>query len=36
MDMGMERVSHIDGGFEGWKKTGGPVEAKPRAKPKES
>ena len=36
MDMGMERVSHIGGGFEGWKKTGGPVEAKPSTKPKES
>jgi rhodanese-related sulfurtransferase len=32
MDMGMARVVHIEGGFEGWKKAGGPVEAKPRAK----
>ncbi len=32
MDMGMERVAHIGGGFTGWKEAGGPVEAKPRAK----
>ena len=30
MDMGLERVAHIEGGFEGWKKSGGPVEVKPR------
>ena len=27
-DMGMERVAHIDGGFTGWKATGGPVAEK--------
>ncbi|HRI18379.1 MAG TPA: rhodanese-like domain-containing protein [Burkholderiaceae bacterium] len=36
MDMGLERVAHIEGGFEGWKQAGGPVEAKPRAKPKDA
>jgi rhodanese-related sulfurtransferase len=31
-DMGLENVSHIEGGFGAWKKAGGPVEApKPRA-----
>ena len=30
MDMGLERVAHIEGGFEGWKNSGGPVEVKPR------
>ena len=29
MDMGMERVAHIGGGFGGWKAAGGPVESKP-------
>ena len=24
--MGLQKVSHIDGGFTGWKKQGGPVE----------
>jgi rhodanese-related sulfurtransferase len=28
MDMGMERVAHVDGGFKAWKASGGPVEAK--------
>ena len=32
MDMGLERVAHIEGGFEGWKKAGGPTESRPRAK----
>jgi rhodanese-related sulfurtransferase len=26
-DMGLENVSHIEGGFGAWKKAGGPVEA---------
>jgi rhodanese-related sulfurtransferase len=25
--MGLEHVSHIDGGFEAWQKAGGPIEA---------
>lgn len=29
MDMGMERVAHVDGGFKAWRDAGGPVEAKP-------
>lgn len=34
MDMGMERVAHVDGGFKAWKEAGGPVAAKPaKAKP---
>lgn len=34
MDMGMERVAHVDGGFKAWKESGGPVAAKPaKAKP---
>lgn len=33
MDMGMERVAHVDGGFKAWKASGGPVEAK-ASKPK--
>ena len=28
MDMGMERVAHVDGGFEAWKQSGAPVGAK--------
>jgi rhodanese-related sulfurtransferase len=36
MDMGLERVAHIEGGFEGWKRAGGPVEARPPAKPKQA
>ena len=31
MDMGLARVAHIDGGFEGWKSAGGAFESKPRA-----
>jgi rhodanese-related sulfurtransferase len=27
-DMGLERVSHFDGGFTAWKEAGGPVEEK--------
>jgi len=31
-DMGLENVSHIEGGFGAWKKAGGPTEApKPKA-----
>lgn len=34
MDMGMERIAHVDGGFTAWKESGGPVAAKPaKAKP---
>jgi len=29
MDMGLERVAHVGGGFKAWRETGGPVEAKP-------
>ncbi|QTN22445.1 rhodanese-like domain-containing protein [Rhizobacter sp. AJA081-3] len=29
MDMGMERVAHVDGGFGAWKTSGAPTEAKP-------
>ena len=29
MDMGLERVSHVEGGFTAWKEAGAPVEAKP-------
>lgn len=32
-EMGLENVSHIDDGFSGWKKAGGPVGEKP-VKPK--
>jgi rhodanese-related sulfurtransferase len=32
MDMGMAQVAHIDGGFEAWKKAGGPVTDKPARK----
>ncbi|MBP6776775.1 MAG: rhodanese-like domain-containing protein [Piscinibacter sp.] len=34
MDMGMERVAHVGGGFGAWKEAGGPIEAKPAAKAK--
>ena len=27
-EMGLENVSHIDGGFSAWKEAGGPVESK--------
>ena len=34
MDMGLERVAHVEGGFQAWKAAGGPVADKPRkAKP---
>jgi rhodanese-related sulfurtransferase len=29
MDMGMERVAHVEGGFGAWKQSGAPTEAKP-------
>ncbi len=32
MDMGMERVAHVGGGFTAWKESGGPVEPKPTRK----
>lgn len=32
MDMGLERVAHVDGGFTAWKDAGGPVAEK-AAKP---
>jgi rhodanese-related sulfurtransferase len=28
MDMGLERVAHVEGGFKAWKEAGAPVEAK--------
>ncbi len=28
MDMGMERVAHVEGGFQAWKDAGGPVAEK--------
>jgi rhodanese-related sulfurtransferase len=28
MDMGLERVAHVEGGFKAWKDAGAPVEAK--------
>jgi len=28
-DMGLQHVSHVDDGFSGWKKAGGPVGEKP-------
>jgi rhodanese-related sulfurtransferase len=28
MDMGLERVAHVEGGFAAWKEAGAPVEAK--------
>jgi rhodanese-related sulfurtransferase len=34
MDMGMERVAHVGGGFKAWQEAGGPVETKPAAKTK--
>jgi rhodanese-related sulfurtransferase len=34
MDMGLERVAHVEGGFTAWKDAGAPVEAKkPKAGP---
>jgi len=32
MDMGLERVAHVGGGFEAWKEAGGPVQPKPVSK----
>jgi rhodanese-related sulfurtransferase len=32
MDMGFERIAHVDGGFKAWKNAGGPVAAKPLKK----
>lgn len=29
-DMGMENVTHLEGGFTGWKEAGGPVVEKPK------
>ncbi|HET6607406.1 MAG TPA: rhodanese-like domain-containing protein [Rhodopila sp.] len=32
LDMGLEKVAHVEGGFGAWKKAGGPVEpSKPKA-----
>jgi len=36
MDMGMERVAHVDGGFGAWKNSGAPTEAKPAHAPKKA
>ena len=36
MDMGMERVAHVDGGFGAWKQSGAPTEAKPVHAPKKA
>jgi len=33
--MGLKPVSHIEGGFGAWKKSGGPVEMEAPAKPKQ-
>jgi len=30
MDMGLERVAHVGGGFTAWKEAGGPVADKPK------
>jgi rhodanese-related sulfurtransferase len=32
MDMGLERVAHLGGGFTAWKDSGAPVQANPAAK----
>ncbi len=32
MDMGLERVAHVAGGFTAWKEAGGPVQPKPSGK----
>jgi len=29
LDMGLENISHVEGGFSAWKKAGGPVVDKP-------
>ena len=34
MDMGMERVAHLGGGFNAWKESGAPVTPKPPRKTK--
>jgi rhodanese-related sulfurtransferase len=34
MDMGLERVAHVEGGFTAWKEAGAPVEAKVAKVPK--
>ncbi len=34
MDMGLERVAHVEGGFTAWKDAGAPVEAKAAKPPK--
>jgi rhodanese-related sulfurtransferase len=36
MDMGMERVAHVEGGFGAWKNSGAPTEAKPVHTPKKA
>ena len=36
MDMGMERVAHVEGGFGAWKQAGAPTEAKPVHAPKKA
>ena len=36
MDMGMERVAHVEGGFGAWKQSGAPTEAKPVHAPKKA
>lgn len=33
-EMGVERVSHLEGGFSAWKQSGAPVAEKPKSKPK--
>lgn len=33
MDMGLERVAHVGGGFKAWKDSGGQVAPKPKRKP---
>ena len=33
MDMGLERVAHVDGGFTAWKEAGAPVAEKPKKRP---
>ena len=36
MDMGMERVAHVDGGFGAWQQSGAPTEATPVHAPKKA
>jgi len=33
MDMGLERVAHVEGGFTAWKEAGAPVAEKPKKRP---